>query len=282
MTLNDNDNVYNVVIVGGGIAGMATAIGLMRRGITNILVLEKALSMHPVGASIAIFSNGHCALHYISPTVAIKVRDSCIPIENMIVKDLEGNVIREKKPPSDAPVSYLVWYLLQQYLAEEFPEGILQLGFALESFSVGENGIVTIKALNRTTNTTETIQSRVLVGTDGIHSPIREELFGTDAVEKMYHGKTMYRAVLSSSSVKDAPPTGINVGFQGNEQGKLFSYRETAKGILTVTAMARFDKEPTNSILSPEEKRRKCFESLQNILVKCRMFCSNLIPKVFT
>lgn len=40
-----NDEIYDVVIVGGGIAGMATAIGLIRRGVTQALALEKATSI---------------------------------------------------------------------------------------------------------------------------------------------------------------------------------------------------------------------------------------------
>lgn len=246
-------HLFDVAIVGAGIAGMATAIGLVRQGITNIIVLEKATELKPVGASIGIFSNGLRALEYLSPTVAAKARDSCISIDTMVVKDLQDKVLREKKPPTN--VYYMVWYLLQQYLAEELPDDVLQLGHAVESFRVQpSSGYVMIHALlsnNQNSATTTSpaimktmIRARVLVGTDGIHSSICRSLFGEDAVKKFYHGKVSYRGLLPTSTIQlPPPPTGMNVTYQGDEPGKIFNYRETAKGILTVTSMARFPDE---------------------------------------
>jgi 2-polyprenyl-6-methoxyphenol hydroxylase-like FAD-dependent oxidoreductase len=97
---DDPDHVYDVVIVGAGIAGLATAVGLYGRGITNILVLEKATSFQKVGASIAIFQNGLNALEYILKfhrQAYQKIRDSLIPIEKIIIKDgITGQILKEK------------------------------------------------------------------------------------------------------------------------------------------------------------------------------------------
>ena len=106
MTQSSDEHVYDVVIVGGAIAGLACAVGLIQRGVTNVLVLDKASKMQPVGASIALFSNGIKALEYLSPDVADKVKASCIPIETMILQELEGNVLHEKKPPR----VYSIWF----------------------------------------------------------------------------------------------------------------------------------------------------------------------------
>lgn len=267
-----DDVVYSVAIVGAGIAGMATAIGLVERGVTNIVVLEKATELKPVGASIAIFNNGLRALQYLSPTTAQKVQASCIPIDKMVLKDQQGNTVREKKPPTS--VNYMVWYLLQQYLAEGLPpdNNILKLGHALESFTVDDDGIVTIQALKRrdTTSThessvtlTTTIRAKVLVGTDGIHSPIRRALFagsnGTSTSsneDKFYHGKISWRAVLPLSSIQDPPVKGVNVTYQGDAPGTLFSFRETATDILTVTSMACCsDPSQINYEMTPQQKK---------------------------
>jgi len=272
-------SAFDVVIVGGGIAGMATALGLIQRGrITNILLLEKANKLHPVGASIAVFSNGLQALRYLSPDIARQVSESCIPIESMIVKDLKDNIVREKKPATQ--VSYLVWYLLQEYLANGLPEGVLQLGSTLESFQVSEkDGIVTLTVRNRTSQETTHIQTRCLIGANGIHSPMRQALFGTDAVTKLYHGKNMYRAILPCSSLKNPPPRGVNVGYQGDEQGKLFSFRETASGILTVTAMACCDKESTNDAMEPQEKKLEMMRVFEEFPAPVQEVLSQLHPQ---
>jgi len=175
----------------------------------------------------------------------------------MVLQDLEGNVLHEKKPPTAKGVNYLVWYLLQQYLAEGLPEGVMKMGTSMESFEVGSDGIVTISttsrraAPERTTDDssadTTTIRTRVLLGADGIYSRIRQQLFGPTS--KNYHEKLMYRAALSTGLI-DAnvvPPRGTNVGVQGNIAGKLFSYRETSHDILTVTSMARFEDGETSN-----------------------------------
>ena len=84
---DDDVHYYDAVIVGGGIAGLATALGFVERGVTNIAVIEKATKFQKVGASIALFQNGLRALTYLSPTVASRVLDSCIPVTKHYVKD---------------------------------------------------------------------------------------------------------------------------------------------------------------------------------------------------
>lgn len=68
----------DVIIIGGGISGMATAASLCRRGVTNILILEKASALRPVGAAIGLFPNGLAALGQISPATLARVLSSAI------------------------------------------------------------------------------------------------------------------------------------------------------------------------------------------------------------
>ena len=49
MTLSGNDKTYDVIVIGGGAAGIGVSIALMHAGIENFLVLER----HFVGASFA-------------------------------------------------------------------------------------------------------------------------------------------------------------------------------------------------------------------------------------
>jgi len=264
----EGKQLYDAVIVGAGLAGLATAVGLFERGITNIVVLEKAQALRPVGASIALFENGLRALEYLSPSVAERARASCLPIEKMVVKDgVEGHILHEKIP--NVHVNYMVWYLLQQFLDERLPPGIVQLGKRVDSIEVanddtaGGSAPITIhtsdarhdisdevnKPSDSTNTTTTSIRARVLIATDGINSTIRDHLFGQNIVRKVYHGKVSYRAVFPLALLKNGdetlcPAAGVNTTFQSDEQGKLFSYRETAPGILTVTSMAPVE-DPT-------------------------------------
>ena len=286
-----NEHVYDVVIVGGAIAGLACAVGLIQRGITNVLVLDKASKMQPIGASIALFSNGIKALEYLSPDVADKVKDSCIPIDTMILQDLEGNILHKKKPPTATGVNYLVWFLLQKYLSEGLPEGIMKMGTAMDKFEVGSDGIVTLHVSTTSVDSTcTTIRSRILVGADGIYSRIRQQLFGP--TPKHYHEKLMYRAALSTDLIaeKHVPPRGTNVGVQGNVEGKLFSYRETSQDILTVTSMARLeDGEKSNGCgaikidsinkLSAQEKKDLMCQAFTEYPASVQNILENIPPE---
>jgi 2-polyprenyl-6-methoxyphenol hydroxylase-like FAD-dependent oxidoreductase len=145
---------------------------------------------------------------------------------------------------------------------------------------------VKIETSNRkkttTTTITTSIQARNLVGADGIHSSIRERLFGGDVTQKHNHEKIMFRAVLPASSVENLPPIGTNLSFQGNEPGKIFHYRETARGILPVTAMARVAhvQEPLNDL--PDEKRSTGCKCLRGMHLRFKTFCSKFLPRPFT
>jgi 2-polyprenyl-6-methoxyphenol hydroxylase-like FAD-dependent oxidoreductase len=56
--------VYDVLIVGAGPVGLATAIALRKRGIDNILVIDRARSFRQVGQVVDILPNGLKALRY--------------------------------------------------------------------------------------------------------------------------------------------------------------------------------------------------------------------------
>jgi hypothetical protein len=104
----------------------------------------------------------------------------------------------------------------------------------------------------------------------------------------------MFRTVLSSASVpvEHVPPTGTNLSFQGDEEGKVFHYRETAKGILTVTAMARLERYDAVSddapdaspetILptpSPEERREQMVQAFDGYPAEVQSLLQHVPPE---
>lgn len=54
--------IYDAIIIGGGIAGMATDIGLTKYGL-YIKIIERTPGMNPMGAALGIFPNGLTALN---------------------------------------------------------------------------------------------------------------------------------------------------------------------------------------------------------------------------
>ncbi len=58
--------IYDVVVIGAGPIGLATAIGLRQRGIDNILVIDQARAFRQVGQVIDLLPNGLKALKAIA------------------------------------------------------------------------------------------------------------------------------------------------------------------------------------------------------------------------
>ena len=63
---SSSGHIYDVVVIGAGPVGLATAIGLYQRGIENILVIDQARAFLQVGQSIDLLPNGLKALKSIS------------------------------------------------------------------------------------------------------------------------------------------------------------------------------------------------------------------------
>ncbi|NJM88465.1 MAG: FAD-dependent oxidoreductase, partial [Hydrococcus sp. RU_2_2] len=59
------EQVYDVLIVGAGPVGLASAIALYRRGIKNILVIDRASEFRRVGQMVDLLPNGLKSLKYI-------------------------------------------------------------------------------------------------------------------------------------------------------------------------------------------------------------------------
>lgn len=237
-------SLYDVIIIGGGIAGLATAASLQRRGVANILILEKASALRPVGAAIGLFPHGLAALEQVSPDAFKRVIAAAIPMKKNVMRDADSGVVlseHEIAPSTSAThpnMVYMVWYLLQRYLREDVSEVRLWLCATATTF-VEDEHCVTVEGLRA--GESFAVRAKVVVGADGIRSAVRRSLWKKCALT--YHGKMMLRSCVDVSALEEGmcPALGVQERFVGSEEGKMFSVRETSPGIATVTAMANFD-----------------------------------------
>ncbi|PON79891.1 FAD-binding domain containing protein [Trema orientale] len=77
--MDKDDNIMDIVIVGGGICGLATALALHRKGIRSV-VLERSEKIRARGAAIIVQPNGWRALDQLG--VASSLRETAIPIQS--------------------------------------------------------------------------------------------------------------------------------------------------------------------------------------------------------
>ncbi|MEA5504511.1 NAD(P)/FAD-dependent oxidoreductase [Halotia wernerae UHCC 0503] len=93
--------IYDVVVVGAGPIGLATAIGLRKRGIENILVIDQTRAFRQVGQILDLLPNGLKAIKYLDPNAYEEVKKSAINFLNSTQPNHEKsiNIASDKNPP---------------------------------------------------------------------------------------------------------------------------------------------------------------------------------------
>lgn len=93
--------IYDVVIVGAGPVGLATAIGLHQRGIENILVIDQTRSFRQVGQIIDLLPNGLKALRAIDFNAYEEVKKKGLIFSNPTQSNHEktSGTTDQRKPP---------------------------------------------------------------------------------------------------------------------------------------------------------------------------------------
>ena len=76
------NKIYDVVIVGAGPVGLATAVGLRKRGIDNILVIDQTRAFRQVGQVVDLLPNGLKALKYVDPNAYEAVKTASLTFVN--------------------------------------------------------------------------------------------------------------------------------------------------------------------------------------------------------
>ena len=185
----------HVLIAGGGIAGVAAALALLRAGI-DVDVYEQAPVYREVGAGIQISPNGNRALDFLGVFERLQAL-SC---------DAEGKEIRlwntgqtwklfdmGRVAVERYGYPYLTVYRpdLLQVLAQavhELKPGALHLGSKVAGCDQDE-GRVTLRLEDG-----RSVPGDALIGADGVHSRIRDDLHG--ASRPSFSGMMAWRGVI--------------------------------------------------------------------------------------
>jgi salicylate hydroxylase len=190
-----------VAIIGGGIGGLTAASALSRAGI-EVAVYEAAAELREIGAGVALHPNAMKVLR------AIGVEDGVRKIAGRSQWQLAynwktGRVISRTSRGEQSAAFGLEGATVHRadlldVLAAALPDGVVTLGKRCEQ--VRPDGDA---AVARFADGSE-IEADVIVGADGIHSPVRASLFGPDAPR--FTGKICYRSVVPAAAVRGARP----------------------------------------------------------------------------
>ncbi|WP_286863211.1 MULTISPECIES: FAD-dependent monooxygenase [Sphingobacterium] len=188
------DNTF--IIIGGGIAGLCTAIGLQQLGI-EAHVYESVSELKGIGAGFGLAANAMQALDHLG----LKEEISQIGhyLESYNVLDQKGNILVEpdtrsisKKYKQDNFAIHRAD--LHRFLLSKIPDSQVHLGKRALSFDrLGEQVHVHF------TDGTQVVGNAILVA-DGVHSLLRQQLIPTSTPR--YSGYTCWRATIDNSSIQ--------------------------------------------------------------------------------
>ena len=194
-----------VLIVGGGVGGLATAIAMAQRG-QDVTVLEQAKYLNEIGAGLQIAPNGWRVLEALGVTPLI--RKTLFEPEHIEMRlGVSGRKIFRLQMRGYAEQRWSAPYI-HIHRADLVDALISRLNF------IAPNAICTGKTVTGYMQDREgatvsfangdTMSSDVVIGADGLHSVFRSQMFGPSSPR--YTGNVAWRAVVPIDALGDAAP----------------------------------------------------------------------------
>ncbi|WP_026927715.1 FAD-dependent monooxygenase [Granulicoccus phenolivorans] len=201
-----------IAIIGGGIGGLTLALALRRVGL-SATVYERARAFARVGADINLTPNAVRALDPLG--VGEKLRETAARPKFRISRDGYTGAETSRLPMSDAAeeqygAPQLTLHrgdLLSVLEAAVGPD--VRLGHQLESLRE-QDGRQVLTFTNG-----EAVTADVVVGADGIHSAVREAVWGPE--HPTFTGVVAYRAVVPTAKLAGAADLDCFTKWWGND-----------------------------------------------------------------
>ncbi|MFD2170875.1 FAD-dependent monooxygenase [Tumebacillus lipolyticus] len=180
------------LIIGGGIAGLTAAVAMQQLGF-DVRVYERYAEVRPVGAGIMVAPNALQALDVLGLAHAVQTRGR--RNNSMMILDRQGRTL-SKIAASWQGRSIVTIHRadLHQILLDALKPGTLILGKSCLRVEQDGKRVTAIFADGSTDS------GDLLVAADGIHSPIRTQLFPD--IKPRYAGYTCWRGIAHNVSAQ--------------------------------------------------------------------------------
>lgn len=183
-----------IIIIGGGIGGLCAAIAMQQNGF-EVTVYEKVKKLGEVGAGLTLWSNAIKVLR------ALGVADEVIRMGSKVnhsqIRTANGDTLYdarmgEMESRYGEPVVAIHRAALHEILINALKPNTLKLDMGFVKFEQDENK-VTAYFDNGESDTAD-----LLIGTDGIHSAVRRQIF--PKIQLRYSGYTAWRGVVETEN----------------------------------------------------------------------------------
>lgn len=174
-----------VLIVGGGIAGLTLAYWLNRYHI-DVVVIERAEHIHHDGYGLDFYGTGYDVAERMG--LLERLAQQQIPFENVAYVDASGkmlahiNIALMQKIMRNRYLALMHW-TLEEALYEAIGDAVkIRYDTSFTTIQAGDEE-VTVTFSDGTTDTFD-----MLIGADGVHSKVRQHVFGEEALFQHYMG----------------------------------------------------------------------------------------------
>ena len=190
-----------IIVVGGGIGGLAAAMALTRQGI-EVLLLEQAAEIGEIGAGIQLGPNAYAALDALGAGEAARNRSVFTDhltmmdaVDASVVGRMEvGEAFRARFGNPYGVIHRADIHLSILEAVREHPLITFRTSTHISGFSVTEN------AAEVTDSEGNVYRADAVIGCDGVKSVVRENLIGDEA---RVTGHVVYRAVVDVENMPE-------------------------------------------------------------------------------
>jgi len=235
-----------ILIAGAGIAGLAAALALARKG-HDVRIIEQAAALEDVGAGLQLGPNAMRVLGALGvgetmaaagqAPAAITLRDGRSARD--ILKVPLGDAARRRWGGAYVTLHRADLIAILAEALERAQPGALSLGATLAQIDNRADG-VTI-----TTAAGEALSADLLIGADGVRSAVRAHLFGPETPR--FTGHVAWRALVRIDLADPAaPPPGVGAWLGPRRHAVTYRIRPDLVNLVAVTEQADWREEGWN------------------------------------
>ena len=192
-----------IVIVGAGIGGLTAAIALARTG-HDVVVLERAASVSPLGAGLQVSANARRVL--VDLGLGDEFSSVATEPSRIVVRRWQDDAVLGESPLTgvhDAMFGHAYASVARNDLARILVDAASRTPNMELRFGAGVDGVSVDGPHASVRSGGTTIEADVVVGADGIHSAVRAVVSGKDSPR--FSGWAAYRAQVPRDRVAHLP-----------------------------------------------------------------------------